>query len=660
MEIEADDMAEVKRVIGSIEPDVRLEKKSSGTDDFEFREEEFRSRRILMVVFLSATLFLAGVIFNSRLRSTPYAIAEYLVFSTAYLLCGWSVLASAFRNAIRGRILNEHFLMSIATLGAIAIHELPEAVGVMWFYKIGELFEGKALTRSRRSIRSLLRMRPDYASLKTERGVTKVPPERIKPGDTIVVRPGERIPLDGQILSGDSQVDTSPLTGETVPERVSSGSTVLAGMINRTGVLAVRATRSFEHSSIAKIMHLVESALNKKSQTENFITTFARYYTPLVVAVAAGIAVIPPVLVSGARFSEWVYRALVILVISCPCALVISIPLGYFGGVGGASRRGILVKGSRFLDILSKVKTVVFDKTGTLTRGIFHVVKVVPASDHIADDVLRMAAGAESHSNHPIAQSILHAYGKGRIDPSSVFDFEEKGGFGITAVVEGKQVVAGNDRLLRKTGIKHGRCDEEGTVVHVAIDGSYAGYIVIGDEIREDAARAVNELKSLGIRRVMMLTGDNADAAKTVASKLGMDSYKAGLLPEGKVEAIEMLIRQHSPKEKVAFVGDGINDAPVIARADVGIAMGGMGSDAAIETADVVIMGDAPSKVVQAIETARKTHRIVWENIIFALSVKGVFIILGMMGIARMWEAVFADMGVALIALFNAMRVLKR
>ncbi|WP_036488492.1 heavy metal translocating P-type ATPase [Myxosarcina sp. GI1] len=633
--------------------------------DHSHEHGEFDLRRELIPLSIAIALFLVGLIFNQPLHDTPGAIAEYAVLIPAYLISGWSVLTSAGRNILRGKIFDENFLMTIATLGAVAIHELPEGVAVMLFFQIGELFQGFAVGRSRRSIRSLLEVRPDKANLKIDGEIREVAPEKVEVGDTIVIKPGEKVPLDGEILAGSSQVDTSALTGESVPRTVKEGETILAGAINQTGSLTVRVTKLFAESSIAKILDLVENASSKKAPTEKFITRFARYYTPVVVFLSLAVAILPPLLIPGATSEQWVYRALVLLVISCPCGLVISIPLGYFGGVGGAAKRGILVKGSTFLDALTDVKTVIFDKTGTLTEGVFQVTQVTPYNGYSEKEILTVAALAESQSNHPVARSIVEAYDNKiatsdiTITDSDVTDYEEIPGHGIRAKVRGRSVLAGNDRLLHRENIEHNTCNVEGTVVHLAIDRKYAGYILISDRIKEDASRAIAQLKKAEVSETVMLTGDNRVVAQSVADKLGLDTYKAELLPEDKVEAIEQYLRKSDTKSKVAFVGDGINDAPVIARADVGMAMGALGSDAAIETADVVLMDDAPSKVAEAINIARKTHTIVWQNIILAMAVKALFILLGAIGIATLWEAVFADVGVALLAILNATRVLK-
>ena len=616
---------------------------------------EFSLKRELPSVLIVVVLFAIGLIFEERLHNTPYSVAEYAVFIPAYLMSGWSVLKTAGRNILRGQLFDENFLMTVATLGAIAIHKLPEAVAVMLFYKVGELFQEAAVNRSRRSIKSLLEIRPDSANLKTETGIQAVSPEQVQIGALILVKPGEKVPLDGEIIEGQSQVDTSALTGESVPRSVKVGEFVLAGMINQSGVLTVRVTKRFGESSIARILELVENAGSKKATTEKFITRFAQRYTPIVVFLSLAVATLPPLLIPGATHAEWVYRALTLLVISCPCGLVISIPLGYFGGIGGAAKRGILVKGSTFLDALGSVKAVVFDKTGTLTQGVFKVTQMVPTNGFSEAELLRWAAAAELHSNHPIAQSIRQAYLE-PIDESEITDYQEISGHGIQVKVGQSIVLAGNDRLLHRENIKHDTCNVEGTVVHVAVDNVYAGYIIIADELKPDAAEAVRSLKQLGMNPVMMLTGDSKAVAERVARSIGLDTFQAELLPEDKVTALENVMQSGI---KTAFIGDGINDAPVIARADVGLAMGGLGSDAAIETADVVIMTDAPSKVAEAIQIGRKTHRIVVQNIVLAMAIKGLFILLGIFGVATLWEAVFADVGVALLAVLNATRVLK-
>lgn len=653
MTIDTNDLEKVKNKIKEIEPDVEIEDYDKGKTLVS--TSELSENKWTIIKAVSAILLLVfGLIFEEELHGTPYHIAEYVVFVTAYLIVGWKVIAAAIKNIIRGQVFNEHFLMTIATLGAFAIHQMPEAVAVMLFYVVGELFQDISVNRSRRSIKSLLEIKPDYANLKDNGDTIRVSPEDVNIGDEIVVKAGEKIPLDGLVTDGSSFVDTSALTGESVPRKVNPNDEVLAGMINQTGLITVKVSRLFGESSISKILEMVENATSKKAETEKFITTFAKYYTPAVVFGALLIAVMPPLLISGATFSDWIYRALVVLVISCPCALVISIPLGYFGGIGGASRRGILVKGSNFLDALTQVKTVVFDKTGTLTKGEFKVSEIVTSNGFDENTILEYAAYAEYNSNHPIAKSLLESY-KQEIDNSRIGKVGEIPGHGVKAYIDGKVVFAGNDKLLHKENIEHEKCEIEGTVVHVVIDKKYAGYIVISDSLKADSIDAIERLHKKSIKTVM-LTGDNQFAAATFARKLGIKEYYAGLLPEHKVEHIERLLNKNG---KVAFVGDGINDAPVLSRADIGIAMGALGSDAAIETADVVLMTDSPSKVVDAIEIAKRTRKIVWQNIGFALGVKAAFIVLGVLGIASMWEAVFGDMGVALIAVFNAMRVMK-
>ncbi len=658
IQVDTNDLEKVKRKIKEIEAEVEI------VENEKEDEEEFSVKQELLKIFFIISFLVAGIIYKEELHNTPYEIAEYFVFVTIYLLSGWGVLKTAALNIVKGQVFNEQFLMSVATLGAFAIHEMPEAVAVMVFYNVGEFFQDLAVHRSRRSIKSLLEIRPDHANLLSNGDVKEVSPEDIIVGDKILVKPGEKIPLDGEVIEGSSMLDTSALTGESVPRSVKEGEVVMAGMINKSGTLTVKVTKLFGESSIAKILDLVENATSKKAETEKFITKFARYYTPAVVFGAILVAVLPPLLVEGQLFSVWIYRALIMLVVSCPCALVISIPLGYFGGIGGASRRGILVKGSNYLDALTTVKTTVFDKTGTLTKGEFKVSEIITKNGYEESEVLRFAAYAEVNSNHPIAQSILEAY-KNDVDQEKIGNITEIAGHGIEAEVEGKIIIAGNDKLLHNKNIEHDVCDVEGTVVHVAVNSMYTGYIVISDTIKDDAVEAIKELKKLGVKRTIMLTGDNAFAAKSIAGKLNIDEVYAELLPEDKVSYIEKFISESSKGDKVAFVGDGINDAPVLARADVGIAMGALGSDAAVETADVVLMNDTLSSddtlssVPTSIRIAKKTRRIVWQNIIFALGVKLLFIIFAAFGLATMWEAVFGDMGVALIAILNATRVLK-
>jgi len=619
---------------------------------------ELNTTRELVLIGVSLTLLVVGSIFRETLHATPYAVGEYAVFLLAYGISGWNVVGSAVRNAGKGTFFDENFLMTIATVGAFLLHEMPEAVGVMVFFKVGEFLQDLAVERSRRSIVAVLELRPEYANLKQGETIRKVSPDTVQVGDVIVIKPGEQVPLDGEIISGQSRVNTAALTGEAVPRQVGVGEPVLAGMVNQTGVLTVRVTKPVGESAIARVIQLVEQSSSLKSRTEKFIAKFAAYYTPVVVLAAVAVALLPPLIWPGETFADWLRRALILLVISCPCGLVISIPLGYFGGVGGAAKRGIMVKGSTYLDSLAATRTVVFDKTGTLTQGVFKVVGIYPQSGFAVEELLRLTALAEVHSGHPIAQSIMEAYGQ-VVDSSLLTDYEEIAGHGVRAKIGPQEVLVGNERLLRRENIAVAPVQEAGTVVYLAVDKVYAGYLVIADELKADAAAIVAGLKAAGVEQVGMLSGDREPVVRDVASKLGLDFYRAGLLPEQKVAFVEELLQQADNGKKVAFVGDGINDAPVIARADVGIAMGGLGSDAAVETADVVIMSDAPSKVAEAIHIGRKTRRIVWQNVAFALGVKGVFIVLGIAGAATMWEAVFADVGVALLAVLNAGRVLR-
>lgn len=584
--------------------------------------------------------------------------SELTLFLVSYFLIGGEVILKALRNIARGQVFDENFLMAIATVGAFAIGEFPEGVAVMLFYQVGELFQDFAVNRSRKSIRDLMDIRPDYANLKTGDSIRRVSPNDIAIGDVIVVKPGERVPLDGKIIDGKSMVDTSALTGEALPREVETGNDILSGFVNKSGLLTIEVTKEFSESTVSKILDLVQNASSRKAPTENFITKFARYYTPIVVITSAALAVIPPLLIPGASFSQWLYRALIFLVISCPCALVISIPLGFFGGIGGASRNGILIKGSNYLEALNNVDTVVFDKTGTLTKGVFKVTEIVPYGSLTKDALLEYAAISESYSNHPIALSIMKAYGK-EIDKNIIESYDEISGHGIRVKAGGKEIYAGNTKLMKAQNIKFEETDSFGTIVHLAVDKSYAGHIVISDEIKEDSKNALRELKSIGVRSLAMLTGDRKSAAEKVGKELGVDEVHAELLPHEKVEKVELLDKGKTSRGKLVFVGDGINDAPVLARADIGVAMGGLGSDAAIEAADVVLMTDEPSKLVSAIRIAKRTRIIIWQNIVFALGVKGIVLLMGAGGIATMWEAVFADVGVALLAVLNSMRVMK-
>lgn len=591
---------------------------------------------------------------------------EFVLFLIPYLIAGYDVLLKAARNIGNGQVFDENFLMTIATVGAFALVLFPdsqphmaEGAAVMLFYQVGELFQGYAVGKSRQSIADMMDIAPDFANVMRDGKLVQVDPYEIGVGDEIVVKPGERVPLDGTIVEGSTQLDTAALTGESVPRHVEEGAEVISGCVNMTGKITVKVSKPFEQSTVSRILELVESASEKKAQTENFITRFARYYTPIVTIGALVLAVLPPLLF-GQSWSDWIERGLTFLVVSCPCALVISVPLSFFGGIGGASRLGILVKGGNYLEALSHTETVVFDKTGTLTNGSFNVVAVHPdaAAEVNPDLILSIAAHAEAYSDHPIAVSVKEAF-TGEIDQSRIADVREEGGHGVRAVVDERVVLVGNDKLMREEGIAYHDCELTGTILHVSIDSKYAGHIIIADVVKEDAAECIKRLHAAGVRKTVMLTGDRAEVAKAVAEKLGLDEYHGKLLPEDKVNQVERLLGETSEKGKLAFVGDGINDAPVLTRADIGIAMGAMGSDAAIEAADIVLMDDKPSKIASAIRIARKTMRIVWQNIVFALGVKFAVLVLAAVGLATMWLAVFADVGVAILAILNAMRCMR-
>lgn len=614
-----------------------------------------KQKKALYRILAGAAFFIAAELLEKTKIIT--GIWTLFPFLAALAVVGSDVVTKAFRNILRGQVFDENFLMSIATVGAFFTGDFGEGVAVMLFYQIGELFQSYAVAKSRRSISDLMNIRPDSANVERDGELVSIDPDEVELGEEILVKAGEKIPLDGMIIEGRSMLDTSALTGEAVPREVKAGMEVLSGCVNMSGLLRVRVTKPFGESTVAKILDLVENASSKKSKSENFITKFARYYTPFVVGAAVLLAVLPP-LVTGGNFAEWIHRALIFLVISCPCALVISVPLSFFGGIGGASRDGILVKGSNYLEALAQAEIVVFDKTGTLTKGSFSVVEMQPEG-RTAEELLELAACAESYSSHPISQSLQEAYGE-EIDRSRVTEPEEISGYGIKAAVDGKTVYAGNEKLMRQQGIACTEVTKAGTVVHVAVDGRYAGYIRIADEIKPDAKQAVKALKDNGVKSTVMLTGDNEKTARAVAAELGMDEVCAELLPGDKVDKLEELFGKVSPKGKLVFVGDGINDAPVLSRADIGIAMGALGSDAAIEAADVVIMTDEPSKLASAIQISRRTLGIVKQNIVFALAVKAFFLLLGAFGKASMWEAVFADVGVSVIAILNAMRALKK
>ena len=579
------------------------------------------------------------------------------IYLIAYIIVGLEIVLKAIRNIFRGKVFDENFLMTIATIGAFFVGDFAEAVAVILFYQVGELFQSYAVDKSRKSITSLMDIRPDYANVKRNNEILKVDPEEVKIGEIIVIKPGEKIPLDGVIIEGNSMVDTSALTGESVPRELNIGDEILSGCINKNGLLAVEVTKEFGESTVSKILDLVENASTKKSKSENFITKFAKYYTPIVVIIAVFLAIIPPFIIPGAIFSDWIYRALTFLVVSCPCALVISIPLGFFGGIGGASKVGILVKGSNYLEALADAEIVVFDKTGTLTEGVFEVQKI-EAVDIQKEELLKYVAYVESNSNHPISISIGKTYGE-EIDNTKIEEVEEISGHGIIAKIEGKEIIVGNNKLMEKQNIAYDKTEEIGTILYVAIDKKYSGYILIADKIKQDAKEAIKKLKGIGIKQTVMLTGDRKNVGEKVAEELNIDKVYTELLPDAKVEKVEELLKGKSLKGKLAFIGDGINDAPVLALSDIGIAMGGLGSDAAIEAADIVIMTDEPSKVETAIKISKKTLRIVKQNIVLALVIKVGVLILTAFGLSNMWEAVFADVGVSIIAILNALRMLK-
>ena len=629
-----------------------------------------KQKRWLARIVIALVLFAAIMAFTQLAPldvwlGGPHAAlwAQFALFLVPYLIAGYDVLWKAARNIGHGQVFDENFLMSVATIGAFAMVAFPDAdphmaegAAVMLFYQVGELFQSYAVGKSRRSIAEMMDIAPEYANLERDGGIVEVDPDEVAVGSVIVVKPGERVPLDGEVVEGASQLDTAALTGESIPRMVEPGAQVVSGCVNLSGALRVRTTKPYGDSTVARILELVENAAEKKAKTENFITRFARYYTPIVTGAALLLAVVPP-LVGAGSWSDWILRGLTFLVVSCPCALVISVPLSFFGGIGGASRLGILVKGSNYLELLAKVDTVVFDKTGTLTNGTFSVVAIHPETDVDPNRLLSCAAHAEAYSNHPIALSLREAYA-GDIDPRRIADVEEEAGHGVRAVVDEHVVLVGNDKLMRKHGATCGECELTGTILHVNVDGAYIGHIVIADVVKDDAERTIADLHAAGVERCVMLTGDRTDVAQAVADKLGIDEVRAQLLPADKVAEVEKLLIGEQGDAKLAFVGDGINDAPVLTRADVGIAMGAMGSDAAIEAADVVLMDDRPSNIAKAIQLARRTMGIVWQNIVFALGVKIVILVLAAVGIANMWLAVFGDVGVAVLAILNAMRAM--
>ena len=615
-----------------------------------------KQKKVLVRIIASAFL-LAAAYAVTELVSMPWW-AALIIFLVPYAIIGWDILWRAIRNIAHGQIFDENFLMCIATIGAFALGEYPEGVFVMLFYQVGELFQSYAVGKSRRSVAAMMDIRPDYANVRRDGALVQVSPEEIAIGDVIVVKPGERVPLDGVILSGSSTLDTAALTGESLPREAEAGDDVISGCVNLGGVLEIQVTKEYGQSTVSRILELVENSSSKKAKAENFITKFARYYTPCVVGAAVLLAILPP-LVTGGEWSEWIQRALIFLVISCPCALVISVPLSFFGGIGGASKQGILVKGGNYLEVLSKTEYVVFDKTGTLTKGVFNVTAIHP--DQCSEgQLLELAAYAESYSDHPISRSLKEAYGM-EIDNSRIGEVKELSGRGVEAVVDGVQVSAGNDKLMQEIGVEWHPCHKTGTTVHIAINKKYAGHIVISDEIKSDSKAAIKALKDIGVKQTVMLTGDAKEVGESTAAELGLDKVYTKLLPADKVMRVEELIKEKGEGKKsgaLAFVGDGINDAPVLSRADVGIAMGAIGSDAAIEAADIVLMDDKPSKIAAAIKISKRTMGIVRQNIVFALAVKLAVMVLGALGLANMWAAVFADVGVSVLAILNAMRAL--
>ena len=651
-------VTKIVNTINSVESGINItiqDKKEISKHSHKHNESFFEENKKELIQLGVGSLVYVFGIFESFINTSD--IISNIIFLIAYIAVGGEVLLRAAKNITKGQVFDENFLMSIATLGAIAIGEFPEAVGVMLFYQIGEFFQHMAVDKSRKSISSLMEIRPDYANLKVNGDIKVVSPHDVKIGDYIVVKPGEKVPLDGKVVDGNSMLDTSALTGESVLRDVLVGDEVLSGFINKSSLITIEVTKEFNDSTVAKILDLVENASSKKSKTENFITRFAKYYTPAVVICALAIAFIPPIFTETKDLGDWFYRGLIFLVVSCPCALVLSIPLSFFSGIGNASKNGILIKGGNYLEALKNVETIVFDKTGTLTKGVFNVTKIVP-SGASEDELLEYAAIAECSSNHPIATSIIKYYNK-EINKENISSYEEVPGKGIKVKYEEDYILAGNYKLMQSENVLLLPVDESGSVVYIAINGRYTGYIVISDEIKVDSKDAIINLKKSGIKQTVMLTGDNKLVAEKVGNELNIDIVYSNLLPHEKVEKLEEVYSNKSEKGTIAFVGDGINDAPVLARADVGIAMGGLGSDAAIEAADIVLMTDEISKLNKAIEIAKKTNVVVWQNIIFALGIKLIVLVLGAGGIATMWEAIFADVGVAVIAILNAMRVMK-
>lgn len=643
----------IKDIINSTEPGLKIIVKNQEDHEFSKIEEpnQEESKKELILLILAIILYATAMIF--KFSNT----IEFILFFISYLLAGAEVIINAIKNILKGQLFDENFLMTLATVGAFAIKQYPEAVAVMLFYQIGEFIQDKAVDHSRKSIGELMDIRPDYANLIINNEAKKVSPQQVKVGDIIEVRPGEKVPLDGNVIEGISSVNTSALTGESIPREIFPGTEVLSGFVNNNGLLKIQVTKEFSESTVTKILDLVQNASSRKAPTENFVTKFAKVYTPVVVFIAAFLAIVPPLILHDTSFSQWIYRALIFLVISCPCALVISIPLGFFGGIGAASKKGILVKGSNYLEALNSIDTVVFDKTGTLTKGVFKVTKIEALNGISKEELLEYASYAESYSDHPIATSILKEYKK-EIDKSEISNYAELPGYGVSVEYKGKKILAGNAKLMEKESIAIESKELLGTVVHIALDSKYVGFIFISDEIKEDSMDAIKVLKEMGIKTVM-LTGDAKAIGSEVASKLGLDEYYCELLPQHKVQKLEELKAGEKKKGKIAFVGDGINDAPSLALADVGIAMGGLGRDAAIEASDIVIMDDSISKMDIGIKIGKRTRKIVWQNIIFALGIKFIVLSMGAFGMATIWEAVFADVGVTLIAVINSMRTMR-
>lgn len=651
IEVEKNLLENVKKIVNFYEPDVEVKENVV----FNQMKKSKESNKNLYFIAFGSIIYLLSLLMYTFLSG--FKEISIIIFIVSYVVLGFDVVSKAMKNIFNGIIFDENFLMTLSTLGAFVIGEYPEAVAVMLFYQIGEYFQSRAINRSRKSISDLMDIRPDYVNIENGQKLIKISPEKINVGDEIIIKPGEKIALDGVILSGESMMDTKSLTGESIPKCVKVGDEILSGCINMTGILKTKVTKSFGESTASKIINLVEGASSNKADTENFITSFAIYYTPIVVVLATLLSIIPPIFLNG-EWISWVKRGFVFLVISCPCALVISIPLSYFSAIGLASKNGILVKGGNYLEALSKIDTIIFDKTGTLTKGNFEVCDIYFENGFTADDVCKFSAYAESFSNHPIAVSILYHYGK-EIDKNKIINYKDLYGYGISATIFDKKVLVGNEKLMKKENISYSVCNKSGTIVYVAIDGKYAGYILIKDKIKDDSIKAISDLKNSGVKNIVMFTGDNYPVAKDICDKLKIDKFFSGMLPHEKVEKLELLETKKEKSKKIVFVGDGVNDAPVLARADVGVSMGSLGSDAAVEASDVVLMTDEISKLVEAIKISKLTKRIVLQNIIFILTIKVVFLVLGAFGLASMWEAVFGDVGAMIIAVLNSIRILK-